>query len=133
MSRQQANYDTDTDATKPTPGPWDWSPQVNQPRACHQAQVWDADGDSLAMLEPTPDPVEAGDNARFIAAAGTAASKLPEEYDPMAVMELLPAIFKIADWVVGSAKLEDEDGDLHPPDRELVHQLRDLLNDTRVD
>jgi len=120
--------------TNPAFGPWRFTSQRGEPsRGCYQAQVWDDEGDLLATLEPTPDPVEARDNARFIAAAGTAAAKLPEGTDPMAVMRLLPEIYTIADWVAGSAKLEDEDGDLHPPDRELVYQLRTLLDDTRAD
>jgi hypothetical protein len=85
------------------------------------------------MLESKSDPLEADANARFIAAAGTAASKLPEGADPLAVMELLPDIYAVADWAVGSTKFRDEEGKAHPPDRELMVQLRELLNDTRAD
>jgi hypothetical protein len=130
MSRQQADYDTDTDDTQPTPGPWDWTPQLDTTKVCYRAQVWDPDGDSLAVLESKPDSLEADANARLIAAAGTAASKLPEGTDPLSVMELLPDIYAVADWTVGSTKFRDEDGKAHPPDREFMVQLRDLLNDT---
>jgi len=125
-----SNQQESDPAGQPTPGPWRWSPQVGKPEGCHQAQVWDGEGDSVAALDPKPNPADAGDDARFIAAAGTAAEKLPYEYDPVAVMRALPEIIRAADWVVGSAKLEDEDGEVHPPDRELVFQLRNLLDDT---
>ena len=120
--------------TNPAFGPWRWTCQMGGSGNCRQeARVWDAEGDLLAKLEPKPDPVEAGDNARFIAAAGTAAAKLPEERDPMAVMNALPDILKMAEWAVRSTKFRDEDGYAHPPDCELMAELRKLLNDTRVD
>ena len=118
---------------KLTAVPWRWTCQRGEPGSCYQARVWDAEGDLLAKLEPKPDPVEAGDNARFIAAAGTAASKLPEERDPIAVMKALPDILKMAEWAVRTTKFRDEDGKAHPPDRELMVELRNLLNETRAD
>ena len=39
------------------------------PGHCYVAQVWDADGSSLAQVEPTEDPAIATANARLIAAA----------------------------------------------------------------
>jgi hypothetical protein len=126
------SYQTTEPNVRITAGPWRWSPQIGEAGNCrHEALVWNADGNSVAVLEPKPDPVEGGDNARFIAAAGTAAAKLPEGADPMTVMRLLPEIYGMADWVVGSADLEGDDP--NPPDRELLFHLREVLNETRAD
>jgi len=66
--------------------PWDWSPQQGEPGHCYQAQVWGADGDAIATIESYPDPQTANDRARLIAAAGTAAGKLPDEYDAVSAI-----------------------------------------------
>ena len=56
-------------AAKPTPGPWTFSPQEGGKNHCNVAQVWDANGNSLACIETTDDPAEATANAALIARA----------------------------------------------------------------
>jgi hypothetical protein len=115
------------DSDGSTSGPWEWSPQKGE------AKVWGPDGDVLATVKARLKPGGAYANARLIAAAGTAASKLPEGCDAVALMELLPEIYRVAEWAVGSTKFRDENDTAHPPDREFMVQLRDLLNETRED
>jgi hypothetical protein len=110
-----------------TPGQWGCSSQGDE------AKVWGPDGDVLATAKSRPQPGEANANARLMAVAGTAVSKLPEGCDPITLLKLLPEIYRVADWAVGSTKFRDEDGIAHPPDREFIVQLRELLNDTRED
>lgn len=52
-----------------TSGPWDYSPQKGSPGHCWTAQVWDSEGESLAVLDSTIDPSEATANAMMMAAA----------------------------------------------------------------
>ena len=49
------------------PTPWSSSIQKGTPGHCFQAQVWDKDGNSLACIEPTENPITASIVARFIA------------------------------------------------------------------
>ena len=49
--------------------PWTHSTQVGVPAHCFCAQVWDADGVSVATIEPTTDPADATATARLFAAA----------------------------------------------------------------
>ena len=93
MPEQQVDYDTDD--IQPTPGPWDFSKQMGEAGEAFLAQVWGPDGDSLAVVEPqSPHADEATANARLIAAAGTAASELPDKYDPVEAMKLLPLLLE---------------------------------------
>jgi hypothetical protein len=85
MTEQQA----DTDNTQPTPGPWGRQyPEELDPLVHAES------GEFLVMCKATDIPLkEAVANARLIAAAGTAASELPEGYDPVAaVLEELPRL-----------------------------------------
>jgi len=103
MSEQQADYDTNN--TQPTPGPW------RLPEA-GDFLVFQNRGLIIAELDEFDEPVVVGEvnevfnkdtdlpghyeaNARLIAAAGTAASKLSEEYDPVAVVEALPSLITV--------------------------------------
>ena len=52
-----------------TPGPWDYSDQTGSRKHCYLGQVWDSEGESLAVLDSTTDPAVATANARLIAAA----------------------------------------------------------------
>jgi len=52
-----------------TPGPWDYSDQKGSRKHCYLGQVWDSNGESLAVLDSTTDPAVATANARLIAAA----------------------------------------------------------------
>lgn len=58
-----------------TTGPWDYSPQNGEPGSCYQAQVWDAEGNLIASVEPTKDD-QATETARLIAAAPELAAAL---------------------------------------------------------
>ncbi len=51
------------------PGPWSHSPQEGGKNHCNVAQVWDANGNSLACIDTTDDPAEATANAALIARA----------------------------------------------------------------
>jgi len=61
--------------TQHTKGKWTSSPQIktlivnNEIRGCHQAQVWDSNGKSLATIEPTKDESIASANGKLIAVA----------------------------------------------------------------
>ncbi len=50
-------------------GEWSSSKQDGVPGHCFQAQVWDSNGNNLAVIEPTGDENEASATAAFIAAA----------------------------------------------------------------
>jgi anti-sigma factor ChrR (cupin superfamily) len=110
MSEQQA--DNDTDNTQPTPGPWEidrspaWEDQITS-------------GDYTVATVHYGMAGKARANARLIAAAGTAASELPEEYDPVAAVEALPELLEAAEealqemrWIVDgetSSRVPTED------------------------
>jgi len=84
MSEQQA--DDDTDDTEPTPGPWH----------ADNTYISAASGRAIATAARYGDDHEGSPedlaNARLIAAAGTATSELPDEYDPVAALEELPRL-----------------------------------------
>jgi len=89
MSEQQADYDTDD--AQPTPGAW-----VRRYPEELDPLVHAESGEFLVVCKATEVPLkEAVANARLIAAAGTAASKLSEEYDPVAVVEALPSLITV--------------------------------------
>jgi hypothetical protein len=52
-----------------TPGPWDYSEQKGGPGHCFVAQVWDSEGESLAVLDSTIDPAVATANAKLMASS----------------------------------------------------------------
>lgn len=87
MSENQGDYDTtsDTEHMEPTPGPWEidrspaWEDQITS-------------GDYTVATVHYGMAGKARANARLIAAAGTAASELPDEYDPVAALEELPRL-----------------------------------------
>jgi hypothetical protein len=134
MNEQQADYDSDTGDTQPTPGPWSYSKQNGESGAAFLAQVWGADGDSLAVIEPQhPHIDEATANARLIAAAGTAASEIQEDLNVIDLFRELPKIIRAADRAVDSTRFRDEDGQAHPPDRSHMVYLRNALNAVRKD
>ena len=89
MSEPQAEYDTDD--PQPTPGPWHNERGVIRSRlgAFHQDVICEVYADAAGNKSK-----EAGQNARLIAAAGTAASELPDVYDPVETMEALPHMLK---------------------------------------
>lgn len=83
MSEPQAEYDSDAE---PTPGPW----------TVKQGTIVSESGRGkikhiASLLASHPAALDESDaNARLIAAAGTAAHNLPDEYDPVDVVEALP-------------------------------------------
>jgi len=122
MPEEQADYETTSDTEQlgdpflePTPGSWrTWQagedPLINE--ECVLAEVADRD-DPLLVAELNRTANEHTDfpghwkaNARLIAAAGTAASELPEEYDPVAAVEALPLLI---DALQSMAALEEEE------------------------
>ena len=54
---------------KGTKGEWSFSKQQGGIRSCFQAQVWDEDGNNLAIIEATLGSSESTANAKLIAAA----------------------------------------------------------------
>jgi hypothetical protein len=48
-------------------GEWKFSEQKGRPGHCFVAQVWDADGNCLAVIEPTEDPAVATERAMLFA------------------------------------------------------------------
>jgi len=83
---------------EPTPGPWSYSKQSGKSGTAFLAQVWGADGDSVAVIEPqAPHIDEVTANARLVAAAGTAASELPVEYDPVTAVKVLDDLLAAAE------------------------------------
>jgi len=116
MSEPQADYDTDTTDTQPTPGPWTFDPQKGPPGQCFVAQVWDPDGSPLASIETRPNPEEATANARLIAAAGTSAQEVQEMgYDPVAAVEAVPHLISALHRLLETMKADDmEPGTLTP-------------------
>jgi hypothetical protein len=92
MSEQQADNDTtsDTGDMEPTPGSW-----VRRYPEELDPLVHAESGEFLVMCKATDVPLEeAVANARLIAAAGTAASELPEGYDLVAAVEALPQLLE---------------------------------------
>jgi hypothetical protein len=126
------SYQASEPNVKLTDGPWSWTSQMGEPVSCYRARVWDDEGKLLATLEPTSDPVEAGDTARFIAVAGTLASQLPEGCDPLGTIEALP---KMANALAGVrhylVKLERE-GELGPQQRSLLADVDKALDATET-
>lgn len=49
--------------------PWTYSGQIGIPGHCMVAQVWDADGNSLACIEPTENSAGATSHAMVMASA----------------------------------------------------------------
>lgn len=87
MSEEKADYYTDVSPTGFASAPW----EPEGPDKNGHAHVWGSDGDLVATVCDNPVYGEtAFDRARLIAAAGTAAQELPDEYDPVAAVEALP-------------------------------------------
>lgn len=64
------------------------------------ARVWGSDGDLVAVVcENLAKEETSFDRARLIAAAGTAAHDLPDEYDPVAVQRHLPGLLEAVDAI----------------------------------
>jgi len=141
MSEQQADYDTNN--TQPTPGPW------RLPEA-GDFLVFQNRGLIIAELDEFDEPVVVGEvnevfnkdtdlpghyeaNARLIAAAGTAASLLPDGWNAIDVLQALPKLLRAADMAVDSTLFRDEDGHAYPPDRSQMVDLRNALNAARKD
>ena len=97
MSEQQAPYDTDDPQPTPGPtfdsGPWEAEgpPLTGEVVDRSSGAVWAADGDLVAETHASPVYGEPSyDRACLIAAAGTAASELGDEYDAMATARGIP-------------------------------------------
>jgi hypothetical protein len=119
MSEQQANYDTDN--TQPTPGPWGRQHPEELDPLVHAES-----GEFLVMCKATDVPLkEAVANARLIAAAGTAASELPEEYDPVAAVEGLPRLLDALQTIAGA------DGTRYAGEDALQHVAEKALDAIR--
>lgn len=54
---------------KGTKGKWSYSKQKGIKNHCFQAQVWNENGDSMAIIEPTDNEYEASANALLISKA----------------------------------------------------------------
>jgi len=93
MSETQTEHETDAGpgfASAP------WKPE--RPDESGHAHVWGSDGDLVATVCDNPVYGETGyDRARLIAAAGTAAGKLPDKYDSVEVIQQIPEIARLID------------------------------------
>jgi len=85
MSEQRADYDTNTNNRQPRFEPWEVMRYDD--RITVDMAGWDAE---IASMTDVGEKTMA--NARLIAAAGTAASELPDEYDPVAALKELPRL-----------------------------------------
>ena len=103
MSEPQAEYDTDDPQPTPRFSSTPWYASRIGPDDVHidevfEAVVWDSIGDHVAsvttQLTGNGDVESAIDRARLIAAAGTATSELPDEYDAVAAVEALLAFIQ---------------------------------------
>ena len=97
MSEQQASYDTGV--AQPTRGPWE---AITIEKEGTFVDVKGEDSEVARMSVPGE---EGKVNARLIAAAGTAASGLSEEYDPVEVLRHLPEIVDGLEAYVGRLAL----------------------------
>jgi hypothetical protein len=112
MSEQQTEYDTDTDDTQPTSGAWSavrdfndhWYVQCDDARDRLEGQLCE-----LVTSPKGPHHSEAEANARLIAAAGTAASELPDEYDPVTAIQALPVLVRVLETLQGFVDLTGDD------------------------
>jgi hypothetical protein len=93
MSEQQANYDTDA---QPTRGPWE-AITIEK-----EGTFVDVKGEDSEVAQMSVAGEEGKANAFLIAAAGTAASELPEEYDPVAAVEGLPRLLDALQTIAGA-------------------------------
>jgi hypothetical protein len=92
MRKTQTESETEqeTDA-EPTRGPW----EIDLELGAGDSFVWGPDGDAVAILAARPSTEEKKDNARLIAATGTAAQEAREMgYDPQKAVEALPELLK---------------------------------------
>jgi hypothetical protein len=134
-SEQQADYDTtsDTEHTEPTPGHWrTWQagvdPLINE--ECVLAEVADREEPLLVAElnrtanEHTDFPGHWKANARLIAAAGTAASVLPEEYDPVKAVKALPSLIAVLKSVERADATKKE---------EIISHAKQVLDTLRTD
>jgi len=86
VDEQQTDTDTTSD-TEPTPGTW----RADYFQNLLLIDALQADTTKL-IAEVSQGRDQAEVNAHLIAAAGTAASELPEGYDPVAAVEELPRL-----------------------------------------
>jgi hypothetical protein len=134
MSEQQADYDTDTDDTQPTPGPWKVGRDGRTVVTTARYEQPNGLPATIAAVDYFPFPEEeANVNAKLIAAAGTATSELPDGWDAIDILEALPKLLRAANMAVNSTLFRDEDGRAHPPDRNHMLDLRDALAACRGD
>ena len=139
---------TDTDA-EPTPtfptAPWDYSRIESDVDVLehYDAAVWDGMGDLVCpittQLAGNGEIEHAHDRAALIAAAGSAAHEVPEEYDAVEAVEALPQLIKVAERALrdlgAQPHLIDPDTG-EPGDAELnvvTKQLQDALDAARTD
>ena len=124
MNEQQA--DSDTDDTEPTPGPaWAEGTHVI-------ASPKDGRPNGEVILGPRSygNDIPADEqraNARLCAAAFTAASELPDEYDPLAAVEALPLLITALEMMSRAGTFSKE-GLIMAQDH-----ARDVLNAVRKD
>ena len=96
MSQEQANYETGRPPDFAS-APWRAERLEAGGEIDGSAAVWASDGDLVASVHAGigGTRIERGiDRARLIAAAGTAAQELPDEYDPVRAVEALPELLK---------------------------------------
>ena len=96
MPEEQAHHETasDTEHIEPTPGPWT-NKYAGNPDSDKETMGVKTAGEHhvyIAKTNMARPEAENLANARLIAAAGTAASELPKEYDPVKAVEALPLL-----------------------------------------
>ena len=134
MSEQQV--DTDTDDTEPTPGPA-WAEGTHIIASSNDGRP---NGEVILGPRSYGNDISGDEqraNAELCAAAFTAASELPEEYDPVGAVKALPALLEVAKealqemrWIVeggSSSRIPTED------EAAARHMLAEVLHAVRKD
>ena len=121
MPEQQADYDTDTDDPQPTPGQWraEWFGGNLIVDALRE--------EDTTMIAIVQQREECEANGDLIAAAGTAASELPEGCDPVGAVEELPRLLDALQTIARA------DGTRYAGTDALQHVAEKVLDAIRTD
>jgi hypothetical protein len=134
IGEQQIDYDADTNDTQPTAGLL-----IRQDPEGPDLLVDAESGETILTCKSFDVAPEEAENARLIAAAGTAASEMPDEYDPVEAMRQLPKMLELLEMAMNG--LQHFRG-LCPEgrsakDHEVIDRIKNVLDaahkDTQTD